>query len=87
MARDIDSAWHALHTPYVCSKMVVPSPIEDDIITYARAAMSLWAEGKSVESGFAMSCEALASLQKVSLTEDMLAVASSNVTLALEDAT
>ena len=33
MARDVDSTYHALHAPYVCAKMAVPSPTQGDLIT------------------------------------------------------
>ena len=60
MARDVDYTCHAFHAPYVCAKMVVPSPLKDDVVTDAKAAMALWSEGRSAESGFAISSEALA---------------------------
>ena len=83
MARDVDSTCHALRVPYVCAKMAASSSLEDDMVTLAKVAMSLWAEAKNTDSGFAMSCEALAWLEKVSPIDDRLAEASSSVTFAL----
>ena len=86
LSRTITSHSHALHISYVNARMLLASPVKDEIIAFARNATREWSVHMNVPHCLATAKEADTWLDKVATNEDVAPSAFAVAVPAFEDA-